>query len=96
MYSSVDTGDSKRTERDIQDAVNDRQESNCTRDHSPDVSSVESSVPDQESNTDDYRVHIDYENVSQLGSDTVDYEQLDSMTMGIAQQHHYSTLSITP
>jgi len=95
MYSSVDTGDLKRTEQDTQDAVNDRQESSCTRDHSPDVNSVESSVPDQESNTDDYLVPIECENVSQLGSDSNDYEQLDAMTMGDAQQHHYSTLSIT-
>jgi len=78
----------KTRQRDV------RQESSRTRDDPFYVNAVENSVPDQESNVDEYSTPIQYEDVNQLGSNIGVYHKLNPVTIGVP--HVYSELNEHP
>jgi len=98
MNTVVDGCNFKR-ERTTQNAINDDSpplQSNRTRDHSGYVNSAESSAARRESNVDDYSDPMEYEDVGQLGSNTVVYHELDPVTIGVPEGHVYSALNMSP
>jgi len=94
VYIAVDGWNFKKRGRNLQDQNISGQESNrATRDHSPYVNSPSN----QESNAGVYSVPMEYEDLGQFDSNpTGDYHELNQMTLGVPQEHVYSSINNKP